>query len=84
MPTMNARIFFKEQEKRMNFSDDDMDDSYVARMTGENEQYVSTSSLDAFMFICYRFSAPQVRRNSTMAILRMFHTHLKQGFILLF
>ncbi|KAF8824638.1 hypothetical protein HHX47_DHR8000054 [Lentinula edodes] len=46
MPTMNARIFFKEQEKRMNFSDDDMDDSYVARMTGENEHSANEKKLD--------------------------------------
>ncbi|KAJ3850719.1 DNA polymerase lambda [Lentinula lateritia] len=46
MATMNARIFFNEQEKRMNFSDDDMDDSYVARMTGENEHPAKEKKLD--------------------------------------
>ncbi|KAJ3997744.1 DNA polymerase lambda [Lentinula boryana] len=33
---MNAKRFFKEQQERMNFSDDDTDDIYVARMTGED------------------------------------------------
>ncbi|KAJ4480856.1 DNA polymerase lambda [Lentinula aciculospora] len=37
MATTNAKDFFREQEQRMNLSDDDTDDHYIARMTGEDK-----------------------------------------------
>lgn len=42
MSTLDRGEFFKQQEELMNLSDDDTDEHYVARMTGNNNQCVAS------------------------------------------